>query len=422
MKIFYSWQSDSPDKIGRSFIRQAISQAVSDISEDPDLTEAVRPEVTSDTQGVLGTPAIAETIFEKIRSARIVIIDVSLVGQTPKNKKLINSNVAIELGYALGKKGDEVLLTVMNTYFGSPEELPFDLKHRRWPVEFSLSLDVSNDDIKKERLKLAKQLANIFKEYLKAPAVPKEPYIPQQPTLNPSAYWKEGEVLVQTLGSSDHAGKQLGFGNNPRMYLHMWPDQKLSNFDIVETFATDKRILPPLVYRSSGWHCEGNEYGFISYENSGDPDELYSATQVFKDTGEIWGVDNDLLDHSFLADNDYPDYIPSEAFETAMKSTLKIYLKVVWEIFSYPDKIHIRAGITGIKGYKITAPRKTREEYWGPIYDNDIETVCVVNKTEPKSIDDALLKIFEAPYKAARILRPSNLHGFPPAPERSKST
>lgn len=97
------------------------------------LDEADRPSVDQDTQGVLGSPAIAETIFEKIRTSDLVVVDVTLVGETPRGKRLINSNVAYELGYAHSCHGDQVLIAVMNTYYGTPGDLPFDMKHRRWP-------------------------------------------------------------------------------------------------------------------------------------------------------------------------------------------------------------------------------------------------------------------------------------------------
>jgi len=31
-----------------------------------------------------------------------------------------------------------VLLKVMNTHYGPPDELPFDLRHRRWPVKYRI--------------------------------------------------------------------------------------------------------------------------------------------------------------------------------------------------------------------------------------------------------------------------------------------
>jgi hypothetical protein len=125
MKVFYSWQSDTPRDIGKDFVRQALDAAVSGLQID----ESERPIVDQDTAGVLGSPVIAETILRKIREANVIVVDVTLTGKTERNKRLINSNAAIELGYAIGVHGDEVLLKVMNTHYGPAKDLPFDLLH-----------------------------------------------------------------------------------------------------------------------------------------------------------------------------------------------------------------------------------------------------------------------------------------------------
>ena len=165
MNIFYSWQTDTPDKTGKAFIRLALDDAVSEMAEDMGLSEADRPSVDQDTQGVMGSPGIAETIFEKIKSSEVMVVDVTLVGKTSSGKKLINSNVACELGFAHGWHGDQVLLAVMNTHYGPPEDLPFDLQHRRWPLRYKLSPDSSREERKVERVKLSKQLKPILKLY-----------------------------------------------------------------------------------------------------------------------------------------------------------------------------------------------------------------------------------------------------------------
>lgn len=164
MNVFYSWQSDTPAKVARTLIREALESAVADL----DLEDAERPEIDQDTKGVLGSPVIAETIFKKIRHAKVVVADVTLTGQTPEGKRLCNSNVAIELGYALGIHGDEVLLKVMNTHYGPPQDLPFDLAHRRWPVEFNLSPDATVAERARVRAALTKELRKILELYITA--------------------------------------------------------------------------------------------------------------------------------------------------------------------------------------------------------------------------------------------------------------
>lgn len=164
LKVFYSWQSDTEPKVNRALIRQALEAAIAGL----DLEEAERAEIDQDTKGVLGSPVIADTIFKKIEAAAVVVADVTLTGSTPDGKRLCNSNVAIELGYALGIHGDEVLLKVMNVHYGPPQDLPFDLAHRRWPVQYDLAPDTEHSDRRKVQDSLAQELRQILRQYLQA--------------------------------------------------------------------------------------------------------------------------------------------------------------------------------------------------------------------------------------------------------------
>jgi nucleoside 2-deoxyribosyltransferase len=138
MKIFYSWQSDSPNNTNRGFIKNALDKAARELSIEL-LEEAERVEVTQDTQDVPGSPEIVATILRKIREADVFVGDVTLVGATDTGKKLMSSNVAIELGYAMAKDADGVgLVNVMNEAYGAFAELPFDLRNRRKPICYTL--------------------------------------------------------------------------------------------------------------------------------------------------------------------------------------------------------------------------------------------------------------------------------------------
>ena len=106
MKLFWSWQSDTPKDIGRFFVRDALRDAIQALKTDEHVLEplereaAAKLELDSDRQGVPGSPDLAATIFDKIEAADVFVADVTLVGATPDDKKLINSNVAIEYGHA----------------------------------------------------------------------------------------------------------------------------------------------------------------------------------------------------------------------------------------------------------------------------------------------------------------------------------
>jgi hypothetical protein len=124
MKVFWSWQSDTPGKIGRHFIRERLNEAIAELKEASEIEEREERELLAemhldhDRQGISGSPGLAELIQDKIRQATVFVADVTPVGEAiafgdeDQRKKLINSNVAIELGYSLGALGDRKLLMV----------------------------------------------------------------------------------------------------------------------------------------------------------------------------------------------------------------------------------------------------------------------------------------------------------------------
>lgn len=99
MKIFWSWQSDTPPAIGRDFVKSALKEAVEQLAEEVDLSEAERPELDHDTKDVPGLAPTADTIFKKIDGAALFVADLSLTGSTPGDEKRTpNPNVLTELG------------------------------------------------------------------------------------------------------------------------------------------------------------------------------------------------------------------------------------------------------------------------------------------------------------------------------------
>ncbi|MDJ0556899.1 MAG: nucleotide-binding protein [Microcoleaceae cyanobacterium MO_207.B10] len=161
-KIFYSWQSDLPNNTNRGFIGDALEKAVKSIRNDDSIK--VEPVIDRDTQNVPGSPDIVQTIFEKIEQAQIFVCDISIINSNlsnSSNRKFIqkilesflnflnknsysrptpNPNVLIELGYAMKTLGEEKIIMVMNTAFGTPEKLPFDLRMRR-VITYNMPVD-----------------------------------------------------------------------------------------------------------------------------------------------------------------------------------------------------------------------------------------------------------------------------------------
>jgi hypothetical protein len=172
MKIFWSWQSDTPKDIGRFFVRDALREAIQVLKTDEHVLEpleretAAKLELDSDRQGVPGSPDLAATIFDKIEAADVFVADVTIVGATPEGKKLINSNVAIEYGHAHKALSFRRVLMVQNHHYGDGDDLPFDLRQKSWPLHYTLAPDATKAEISAERAKFKAKLAEALRPYL----------------------------------------------------------------------------------------------------------------------------------------------------------------------------------------------------------------------------------------------------------------
>lgn len=167
--IFYSWQSDRDARSCKNFIRIAADDAARRVGE----RLGVQVLVDADTEGVSGTPPISDTILKKISASDLFLADMTFVGKTEQEKLLPNPNVMGEYGYALKANGFERILLAMNTAFGPPEKLPFDLHHMRHPVQYALEAGTTDSVRRKERaafsIRLEAAIGRAVEALLKAP-------------------------------------------------------------------------------------------------------------------------------------------------------------------------------------------------------------------------------------------------------------
>jgi hypothetical protein len=176
MKIFWSWQSDTLEQIGKYLVRDALKAAVNELKQTEDIEEALRENLhlDQDTQGTTGSPDLVSTIFGKIEKSEVVVADVTIVGRTGEDKKLINSNVAIELGYALSECTDARVVLVFNAHYGTHEDLPFDLRHKGGAVVFRLAPNADRNEIAGVRRALAVDFVRKLGPFLQQPPRIKE--------------------------------------------------------------------------------------------------------------------------------------------------------------------------------------------------------------------------------------------------------
>jgi hypothetical protein len=167
--VFYSWQAQLPARVNRSFIESALEQAAKTLRADA--TVEALPEVDQGAANVPGAPNIADTILAKIDAADAVVFDVTLVPAGDPSartdgidlRSAPNANVLIELGYALSVAGRERIVLVMNTAYGKPEMLPFDLRQRH---VVTYHLPVGSDGKAEVRKALVAQLERKLRDVL----------------------------------------------------------------------------------------------------------------------------------------------------------------------------------------------------------------------------------------------------------------
>jgi hypothetical protein len=169
--IFYAWQSDAPSAINKDFIQDAVQLAINNITATGDI-ELV-PALDRDTEGVPGSPSIAETIFEKIEKCGLFLCDVTIMKESAQ-RRTPNPNVLIELGYAAAKIGWHRVIFVMNVEYGAASKLPFDLRHRRWPIQYKLAQNSSEQLINETRNRLSTELEGAIRDAIKSGVINKD--------------------------------------------------------------------------------------------------------------------------------------------------------------------------------------------------------------------------------------------------------
>jgi hypothetical protein len=311
MKVFWSWQSDTPGNIGRHMIRDVLDSVVQDLKMSSGVDEPFREvHLDQDRKGVPGSPEVARVILEKIEKAAVFVADVTTVGVIPQRsedaepKKLINSNVAIELGYALGKLSDRALLMVMNEHYGGRSDLPFDLRSRAGPISYKLEPGASKEAIAEE----VRMLKPIFKSALRSCLENRGEETRRVEIAFPAAREKDGPGRFRPQGEplGILSSFPAGFGPDGDIFLAYGPAQWLRLMPI-----NDPRKIWPVhelreiahrnAYQTLQPFSSYGDYSFQAGDGFGrcsletrDSSETASVAFAFE-TGEIWSVDTAYL-------------------------------------------------------------------------------------------------------------------------------
>ena len=414
MKIFWSWQSDTPGKSGRHFIKDALQAAIQDLKAELDLDEPIRVAIhlDSDRQGVPGSPDLAATIFDKIDVAAVVVADVTPVGQALEKtegqdhpKALMNPNVAIELGYTLGKRGSNRLVMVCNAFYGSRADLPFDLAHKAGPLFFCLAPDASSEIQREEKAKLTGQLKSALRVYLVIPEPESRlPFEDQPEGASPGVFFAIRDLISETPARFGSLGAQYRMVAHPVFYMRASPHYRLSErLTRSALFAAAQRL--PFFSGTGGNVAHENKWGAVCLEPADNEGNLESLVQIFL-TGEIWAINSRLLGR-FEAEKT----VPFAALEYLVMTRLPSYVTALGQLADSCFPIKIRIGVVAVSQWVVAGDNGER---LGIAHNSPSSAEALLVDKTPNAYRTLFLTLFKRLFRNLTDEdRPQILRGFP---------
>jgi hypothetical protein len=420
MKVFWSWQSDTPGKTGRHLIRQALSAAITELKVEAVVEEPEGRDPRStlhldqDRQGVPGSPDLARIILEKIAESAVFVADVTSVGVAKNgggdmtDKKLINANVAIELGYALGTIGDNALLMVMNEHYGTREDLPFDLKAKAGPILFRLAPDATKEEIAAESRKLTARLKeavglcveNKVEEIRQA-----TPFHEAKEKDGPARFRGRGEAIgIRFDGIPFGMGSEapVFLADGPTMWLRRMPsftlDKRWAIHELRKNALSGSFDLRPISEGTTIYGIRAEDGFGVCAPYPQDSTQATSVVFAFE-SGELWSMDTDQLK--------FQSQIPF--IEEIFVSRFRSYAQFLVNLGIKPPYRWV-CGMTGVKGYRLTVPTPNG-------YINQMVNPKCLSETIKKegvfdgkeSVQSSLLPFFDEIFNRCGIPRPGHL-------------
>lgn len=216
--VFFSWQSDALHSVNRYFVEDCLNRAVKKINGSSGMKTAHRQlSVDHSTLGEPGSPPITDTILGKIDKSFAFVADLTLVGKATKKvtkdapgsrgvrRPMPNPNVMLEYGWALKSLSHRRIIGVMNERYGAVTEqsIPFDLRHARWPLRYTLKPGATTEAKQETRDKLTAQLVSALEHILgsgagatNAPAVVADSTVAASPGIASEALRRNKDLSV----------------------------------------------------------------------------------------------------------------------------------------------------------------------------------------------------------------------------------
>ena len=365
------------------------------------------------SQNVPGTPPVTDTILGKIEKCDIFLPDVTFVATTHGGKLVPNPNVMAEYGYALRARTVDAMMPIMNTAFGPPEKLPFDMGHLRHPIQYSVEATASDAQRRADRDKLSKKIEERLRLQIALTQPPPPPPMPFQQSES-----KEGPARFRAKGlpigkrwndlPMPRSPKQdIFLAAGPAMWLRLMPatadPNKKSIYDLKSTAMMAGNFPLSPFYMRQGM---GNNIYLLKAEDgmgtcdldAPDAAETPSVAFAFR-TGEVWAIDTTILTY-------HPGLLVGD-IERLYSTRLENYAHFLGAI-GVPPPYRWISGIADVKGRVLqipVSPQATNPFFSGPecLAEKIIEEGTYDGKQTPAS---ALANFFDAIFNECGSARP----------------
>jgi hypothetical protein len=243
--IFYSWQSEVSKETNQHAIKAELRTACSEV----EAAFGIKIILDEATRDAAGSPNIPIMVFEKISMCDIFICDITTVNQAApaEFRRAANSNVLVELGYAVAEVGWERILMLFNKQFGDVKDAPFDIDRHRISA-YKITDEKDNGGKKQLKELLVVAIQTILKQS------PQKPF--EKKKIDPAVVKKEQDIIQLKRVLSTINSHALD------TFLEMAPQQ----------------IYTPIIHYFDGFKGIVNASNFMLY----DPTALGLVEKVYK--------------------------------------------------------------------------------------------------------------------------------------------
>ena len=406
--VFYAWQSDRPARFNRYLIRIALNLAAENISNDPAV--GVRVRIDADTEGILGHVPVTETILKKIERCDVFAPDLTFVAQADSGKLIPNPNVMLEYGYALHAKTHSALMPVMNSAYGGPDKLPFDMGHLRHPLHYNLPATADNAARRQVRKKITEDFEGILRLMIAQTPSEQNTAVPfhKTPEVRPAFFFPQN-ASIASFG--EHGEQEYQFDGDRVIYLRFFPksasNQPIVGRALLKEIFNFRRTIKPMA-RAGGGISSTNRYGWVVIDGRSN-DTAKGITQGFI-SGELWGLNSEAF-HAFS----FSTYAGEQAaiglgvisVEKLLARALENYAIVATTEMKLQPPFMIEVGAVGLSGAFMGAPHPdfTNGHYYGPIHEDALLRQYELADTRPTTLMDRLRQFLDELYDLAECRR-----------------